>query len=90
MQAKPCILNNQEITGEVKKEIKNTSAQIKMKTMTQNIKDATKSSSQKEVYSNSTSPHETRKTSNKQSNLTPKATRERRKRTTIKLEGKKS
>ena len=62
MEAKPCILNNQEITGEVKKEIKNTSAQIKMKTMTQNIKDSTKSSSQKEVYSNSTSPHETRKT----------------------------
>ena len=43
--------------------------------MTQNIKDTTKSSSQREVYSNSTSAHETRKTSNKQANLTPKATK---------------
>ena len=58
--------------------------------MTQNIKDATKSSSQREVYSNSTSAHETRETSNKKANLTPKATRERKRTTTIKLEGKKS
>ena len=37
-----------------------------------------KSSSKREVYSNSISPQETRKVSNKQSNLKPKATRERR------------
>ena len=37
-----------------------------------------KSSSKREVYSNSISPQETRKISNKQSNLIPKATRERR------------
>ena len=37
-----------------------------------------KSSSKREVYSNSISSQETRKISNKQSNLTPKATRERR------------
>ena len=37
-----------------------------------------KSSSKREVYSNSISPQETRKISDKQSNLTPKATRERR------------
>ena len=36
-----------------------------------------KSSSKREVYSNSSSPQETRKISNKQSNPTPKATRER-------------
>ena len=36
-----------------------------------------KSSSKSEVYSNSISPQETRKISNKQSNPTPKATRER-------------
>ena len=37
-----------------------------------------KRSSKREVYSNSISPQETRKISNKQSNLTPKGTRERR------------
>ena len=35
-----------------------------------------KSSSKKEVYSNTILPQETRKISNKQPNLTPKATRE--------------
>ena len=37
-----------------------------------------KSSCKKEVYSNTIFPQETRKTSNKQPNLTPKAIRERR------------
>ena len=37
-----------------------------------------KCSSNREVYSNSISPQETRKISNKQSKLTPKATRETR------------
>ena len=37
-----------------------------------------KSSSKREVYSNRSLPQETRKFSNKQPNLTPKATRERR------------
>ena len=36
-----------------------------------------KSSSKREVYSHSISPQEIRKISNKQSNSTPKATRER-------------
>ena len=36
-----------------------------------------KSSSKREVYSNTILPQETRKISNKQSNLTPKGTRER-------------
>ena len=40
--------------------------------------ECSKSSSKKEVYSNTISPQETRKISNKQPNLTPKATRERR------------
>ena len=38
-----------------------------------------KSSSKREVYSYTSPPQETRKISNKQSNLTPKGTRERRK-----------
>ena len=37
-----------------------------------------KSSSKREVYSNTILPEETRKISNKQPNLTPKATRESR------------
>ena len=37
-----------------------------------------KSSSKREVYSNTILPQETRKISNKQPDLTPKATRERR------------
>ena len=37
-----------------------------------------KSSSEREVYSNTILPQETRKITNKQPNLTPKATRERR------------
>ena len=37
-----------------------------------------KSSSKREVYSNTSLPQETRNISNKQSNLTPKGTRERR------------
>ena len=44
-----------------------------------------KSSSKREIYSSSISPQETRKISNKQSNLTPKATRERRRRTTTNM-----
>ena len=46
------LLNNQEITGEIKEEIKK--------------------------YLETILPQETRKISNKQSNLTPKGTRERR------------
>ena len=37
-----------------------------------------KSSSKREVYSNTVLPQETRNISNKQPNITPKATRERR------------
>jgi len=50
-----------------------------------------KTSAMREVYSNMSLPQETRKTSNKQPNLTPKSTRKRRRRKkkTI-VEGKKS
>ena len=50
-----------------------------------------KSSSKREVYSNTALPQETRKISTKQPNLTPKAIRERRIKETPKLaEGKTS
>ena len=44
----------------------------------------------REVYSNTILPQETRKISNKQSNLTPKATREQETKKTQSVEGKKS
>ena len=46
--------------------------------MTQNLWDAAKAVLRRKFIANLISPQETRKTSNKQSNLTPKATRERR------------
>ena len=49
-----------------------------------------KSNSKREVYSNTSVPKETRKISNKQPNLTPKAIRERKTKKPPKLaEGKK-
>ena len=48
-----------------------------------------KSSSKREVYSDTSLPQETRKISNKQPNLTPKATRNE-EQTNLKLVGKKS
>ena len=49
-----------------------------------------KSSSKREVYSNTILPQETRKTLNRQPNFTPKATRKRRKKPSKLVEGKKS
>ena len=49
-----------------------------------------KSNSKREVYSYTSLPQETRKVSNKQSNLTPKGTGETRKKTPKLAEGKKS
>ena len=73
------LLNNQEITEEIKEEIKKyLETNDNENTTTQHLWDAAKSSSKREVYSNTSLPKETRKISNKQSNLTPKGTRERR------------
>ena len=73
------LLNNQEITEEIKEEIKKY-----LKTNdNENNDDLTprgcsKSNSKREVYSNTILPQETRNISNKQPNLTRKATTERR------------
>ena len=73
------LLNNQEITEEIKEEIKKyLETNYNENTMIQNLWNTAKSSSKREVYSNTSLPQKTRKTSNKQSNLTPKETRERR------------
>ena len=81
------LLNNQEITEEIKKYLEtNDWKHDGPKPM-----GCSKSSFKKEVYSNTILPQEARKISNKQPYLTPKAIRERRTIKTPKLaEGKKS
>ena len=70
------LINNQEITEEIKEEIKKYLE-------TNGIHDGpkpmgvSKSSSKREVYSNTILPQEIRNISNKQPNSTPKAVRER-------------
>ena len=62
------LLNNQEITEEIKKYLEaNDNEHDNPKPM-----GCSKSSSKREVYSNTILPQETGKISNKQSNLTPK------------------
>ena len=66
MEAKQTLLNNQQITEEIKKEIK-----ICIETnenenpTTQNLWDTIKSSAKRKVHSNTGIPQETRKKSNK-------------------------
>ena len=73
------LLYNQEITEEIKEEIKKyLETNDNGDTTTQNLWDTAKSSSKREVYSNTSLPQETGNISNKQPNLAPKAIRERR------------
>ena len=66
-------LNNQWVTEEVKREIKKLlETNDNENTTTQNLWDAAKA-----VYDNTILPQETRKTSNRQSNFTPKTTEEK-------------
>ena len=72
------MVNNQEITKEVKEEIKKIPRKIWQWKYDDPIPMwCYKSSSKREVYSNTILPQETRNVSNKKSNLTPKAIRER-------------
>ena len=72
-------LNSQENTEEIKEEIKNIPGK-KWQWKHDNPKPmgCSKSSSKREVYSNTILPQETRKISDKQTNLKPKAIREKR------------
>ena len=73
-------LNNQQVTEEIKKEIKKILETNDNENITaQNL--CSKSSSKREVYSNTILPQETRKISNKQPNFTPKTTGKRRTKT---------
>ena len=71
-------LNNQWITEENKEEIKKyLEANDKQNMTIPNQRFSAKNSSKKEAYCNTVLPQETRKITNKQPYITPKATRER-------------
>ena len=79
---KNTLLNNQEITEEIKEEIKKYQKKKgQWKHDDPNPMGSSKSSSKREVYSNTILPQETRNIANKQPNLTPKTIRERRTKT---------
>ena len=67
-------LNNQQVTEEIKREIKKLMKQMTMKTRQLKPVECSESSPKREVYSNIILPQETRKTSNRQPNFTPKTT----------------
>ena len=75
MEIKQHILNNQQVTEETKREIKKISRN-KWQWKQDNPKPmgCSKSSSKREVYSNTILPQETRKTLNRQYNFTPETT----------------
>ena len=73
-------LNNQQVTEEIKREIKKfLETNGNENTTTQNLWECSKSSPKREVYSNAILPQETRKTSNRQPHFTPKATGKKKK-----------
>ena len=72
------LLNKREITEEIGGNQKIPTDKLQWKHNDPKPMGFSKSSSKREVYSNTSLPEETRKISNKQSNLTPKGTRERR------------
>ena len=84
------LLNNQWITEEIKEEIKKylETNDNKNNNNSKPIK-CSKSSSKRKVYSNTSLPQETRKSSNKQANFTLEAARERSRDKTKLEEGKK-
>ena len=73
------LLNNQWITEEIRGNLKTyLETKDNENTTIQNLWDVAKAVLKREVYSNTILLQETRKIPNKQSNLTPKATRKRR------------
>ena len=83
-------LNNQQVTEEIKREIKKISRnKWQWKHDKSKPLGCSKSSPKRKVYSNTILPQETRKTSNRKPNFTPKTTGKRTTTTKTKLaEGK--
>ena len=72
------LLNNQQIMEEIKKEIKICIERNENENMTtQDLWDSVKSSTKREIHSNTSLPQEPRETSNKQPHFTAKASRRR-------------
>ena len=72
------LLNNQWITEGIKEDKKVPRGKWRWKQNNPKPMGCSKSSSKREVYSNTILPQETRNISNKQPNFTPRAIRERR------------
>ena len=71
------LLNNQWITEEIKGNLKIRRSKWQQRHNNPKPMGCSKSSSMREVYSSTSLPQETRKSSNKQPNFTPKATTEK-------------
>ena len=71
------LLNNQWITEDIKEEVKHD-LQTNVRHIYLKSIGCSKNISKREVYSNTNLPQETRKISNKETNFTPRATKERR------------
>ena len=78
MERNSALLNNQEITEEIRGNQKIPRNKWQQKHDNPKPMGRSKRSSKGELHSNSSSPQERTKISNKQSNLIPKGTRERR------------
>ena len=78
MEANNTLLNNQEITEEIRGNQKIPRDKWQWKKDNPKLMGCSKSSSKRQVYSNTILPQETTNISIKQYNLTPKGTRERR------------
>ena len=83
-------LNNQQVTEEIKREIKKISRTKWQWKHNSKPMGCSKSSSNREVYSNGILPQETRKALNRQPNCTPKTIGKRRGEKTKLVEGKES
>ena len=71
---KNALLNNQQVTEEIKREIKKISRNKWQWKRNSKPMGGGKSSSKRKVSNNTILPQETRKTSNRQTNFTPKTT----------------
>ena len=81
--------NKQQVTEEIKREIKKFLETNDNEHKFSKPMGCSKSSSKREVYSNTILPQETRKTANRQLNFTPKTTGKRRTKPSKLVEGKK-
>ena len=84
-------LNNQQVTEEIKREIKKIPRnKWQWKHNSSKHTGWSESSPKREVYSNTNQPQETRKTSNRQPNFTPKTTEKEEQNPSKLVEGKTS